>query len=64
MTATQPPGRPHSGWARNALREALGRLRSLNHEFIRGQEAMFRSTRAPRPGPRPDESAGKDAPAA
>jgi hypothetical protein len=70
MTATQPPGQPgspsqpRSGWTRIALRRAIGRLKSLNDEFVRGQEAMFRSTRAPRPASRPEAPASKDTPAA
>ena len=70
MTTTQPPaqprspGQPRPGWTRTALRRAIGRLKSLNDEFVRGQEAMFSSMRAPRPGPRPEAPASKDSPAA
>jgi len=58
------PGQPYSGWTRTALRRAIGRLKSLNDEFVRGQEAMFRSMRAPPPGTRPEAPASKDTPAA
>jgi hypothetical protein len=70
MTATQPPGepraprQPRSGWARTTLRRALGRLKTLNDEFIRVPTTMARSARAPQPGSRPDAPTGKDAPAA
>lgn len=69
MTAAPPgqprsPGEPRSGWTRTALRRAIGRLKSLNGEFVRGQEARFRSMRAPRPGTRPEAPANKDTPAA
>jgi hypothetical protein len=70
MTATQPSGeprpprQPRSGWARTTLRRALGRLKTLNDEFIRVPTTMARSARAPQPGSRPDASTGKDAPAA
>lgn len=76
--STQPPSQPRPtigppqpassppqpGWTRTALRRAIGRLKSLNDEFVRGNEAMFRSMRAPRSRPRPEAPAGKDAPAA
>jgi hypothetical protein len=76
MTAAPPPGQagspgqprspsqPRSGWTRTALRRAIGRLKSLNDEFVRGQEAMFRSMRAPQTGTRPEAPASKDTPAA
>jgi hypothetical protein len=76
MTATQPPGeprapgppgapgQPRSGWTRTILRRAIGRLKSLNDEFMRVPGAMFRPARVPQPGPRPDAPTGQDAPAA
>jgi hypothetical protein len=76
MTATQPPGQPRSpgaprspgeprsGWTRTALRRAIGRLKSLNDEFVRGPEAMFRSMRAPGNGTPREAPANKDTPAA
>jgi hypothetical protein len=71
MTATQPPGeprarqdQPRSGWARTTLRRTLGRLKTLNDEFIRVPATVVRPAREPRPGPRPDAPTGKDAPAA
>jgi hypothetical protein len=70
MTATPPPGRPRaprqprSEWTRSALRRAIGRLKSLNDEFMRVPGGMFRTTRGSQPGPRPDAPAGQDPPAA
>jgi hypothetical protein len=71
LPSTQPSSQPQSafsqpqpGWTRTALRRAIGRLRSLNDEFVRGNEAMFRSMRAPQSSTRPEAPAGKDAPAA
>jgi len=64
MTATPPPSPSRPGWTRTALRRAIGRLKSLNDEFIIAQEALF-SMRGPRSErPRPEPPAGKDAPAA
>jgi len=65
--STQPQpasSQPQPGWTRTALRRAIGRLKSLNDEFVRGNEAMFRSMRAPQSSTRPETPAGKDAPAA
>jgi hypothetical protein len=69
MTATQPhstqsSSQPQPGWTRTALRRAMGRLKSLNDEFVRGNEAMFHSMRAPLSRTRPETPAGQDSPAA
>jgi hypothetical protein len=64
MTATPPPRQPRPGWTRTALRRVIGRLRTLNDEFLRVPGTMARPTRAPQPGPRPDAPPSKDAPAA
>jgi hypothetical protein len=60
----QPPIQPQPGWTRTALRRAIGRLKSLNDEFVRGNEAMFHSMRAPKLRSRPEAPAGQDSPAA
>jgi hypothetical protein len=70
MTATPPPSQPRAprqprpGGTRTTLRRAIGRLKSLNDEFMRVPGAMFRTTRVPQSGPRPDAPAGQDPPAA
>jgi hypothetical protein len=62
MTMTTRSPRPASpGWARTALRRAVGTLRDLNQELVNGSEAIFRSARTPLPRPKPDKPAGQDA---
>ncbi len=60
MTTTRQPRPSRPGWTRTALRRAIGALRDLNQELVRGSEAIFRSARTPLPHPRPDTPAGQD----
>jgi|SRR6516164_4255815 hypothetical protein len=64
MTETPAPRQSHPGWTRTALRRVIGRLKTLNDEFLRVPATMVRPARAPQRGPQPDAPAGQDAPAA
>jgi hypothetical protein len=60
MTTTRQPRPERSGWTRTALRRAIGTLRDLNQELLRGSEAIFRSASTPLPNPRRGSPAGRD----
>ncbi len=49
MTASQRPVHLTAGWTRTALRRAIGALRHLHEETMRGSEAaIFRPESTPR----------------
>lgn len=61
MTTVTATRRPRPGPAVSTLRRAIGTLRYVNDELLRACEAIIRSARAPRHGPRPVAPAHEDA---